>query len=412
MRRIAKCHLSKTVAQAIWACVGVWVIFVQGPGLCWSQAVEVTMTPDHWVVGEKNERIAPTKSLQDNGQIVDHAGRRSLKLAKAFGYVRDLDLQNGTIDADLAFGTEGDFVGIAFRVQSEDDYELFFFRKGASGSSQAAQYTPSFMGANAWQLYNVPTYAGAADLPQAEQWFHVKVVVSGLEAKLFLNNSSVPALDIPDLKQGYSKGSIGFWGQAGGGYVSNVTYTLDNKTYDPQPKQEFVSGALTDWELSEAFDAAEKDPGAYPDIASLKWEKVKAENPGMVVIQRYRRDPNVLPPQDQPGGTTSRSIPDRIPGSKFVFAKTSIHSDTNQTRKMNFGYSDEVVVYLNGHPIYAGNNAFNAREQGFLGLIDTDNDVAYLPLRKGDNELVLAVTEFFGGWGFMCRLEPDAGTRK
>jgi hypothetical protein len=412
MRQIAKWNTPRPVARAAWACVASWVIFVQGPALCWSQTVEVTMTPEHWIVGEKNERIAPTKSLQDNGRIVDHAGRRSLKLAKAFAYVRDLDLQNGTIDADLAFGTEGDFVGIAFRVQSEDDYELFFFRKGASGSNEAVQYTPSFMGANAWQLYNVPTYAGVSELPPGEQWFHVKVVVSGLEAKLFLNNSSVPALDIPDLKQGYSKGSIGFWGQSGGGYVSNVTYKLDNKTYDPQLRQQFVSGALTDWELSDAFDAAEKNPGAYPDIGSLKWEKVKAENPGMIVIQRYRRDPNVLPPQDQSAGTASRSIPDRVPGSKFVFAKTNIHSDTNQNRKMNFGYSDEVVVYLNGHPIYAGNNAFNAREQGFLGLINPDNDVAYLPLRKGDNELVLAVTEFFGGWGFMCRLEPATEAQK
>ncbi len=45
------------------------------------------------------------------------------------------------------------------------------------------------------------------------------------------------------------------------------------------------------------------------------------------------------------------------------------------------------------------------REPGALGLVDVNNDAVYLPLRKGDNELVLAVTEFFGGWGFICRLE-------
>ncbi len=27
---------------------------------------------------------------------------------------------------------------------------------------------------------------------------------------------------------------------------------------------------------------------------------------------------------------------------------------------------------------------------------------------KGSNELVLAVTEYFGGRGFLCRLEPPA----
>jgi hypothetical protein len=368
------------------------------------------MDPERWVIGKKNERIPPGRSLEYNGQMVDHAGRRSLKLAKGFAYVRGLDLQNGTIDADVAFSKEGDFVGIAFRVQSEDDYELLFFRKGASGTSQALQYTPGFLGANAWQIYNVPTYAGDGELPPADQWFHVKVVVSGLEAKLFLNNAPQPSLVVPDLKQGYSTGSIGFWGQSGGGYISNVSYTPDNKKHEPQPKRGFVSGTLTDWELSEALDAGTQDPGTYPDLRRLKWQKVEAENPGMVVIQRYRRDPNVLPPDNQ-GATAPRSIPDRIPGSKFVFARTNIHTDANQTRKMNIGYSDQVVVYLNGHPLYAGNNAYHAREPGFLGLINSDNDVVYLPLQKGDNELVLAVTEFFGGWGFLCRLEPvaDAG---
>jgi hypothetical protein len=73
---------------------------------------------------------------------------------------------------------------------------------------------------------------------------------------------------------------------------------------------------------------------------------------------------------------------------------------------MNFGYSDEVVIHLNGSPIYAGNNALSFRQPEFLGLLNLDSDAVYLSLKKGDNELALAVTEFFGGWGFLCRLVP------
>ena len=116
----------------------------------------------------------------------------------------------------------------------------------------------------------------------------------------------------------------------------------------------------------------------------------------MVVIQRYRRDPNVIPPQPP--------APERVPGSKFVFARTTIHADRDEIRKMNLGYSGKVVVYFNSKPIYGGNNAFHSREPGFLGLLNPDNDAVYLPLRKGDNEVMLAVTEFFGGWGYICRL--------
>jgi hypothetical protein len=37
--------------------------------------------------------------------------------------------------------------------------------------------------------------------------------------------------------------------------------------------------------------------------------------------------------------------------------------------------------------------------------MNPENDAVYLPLKKGSNELVLAVSELGGGWGFICRLE-------
>jgi hypothetical protein len=38
-----------------------------------------------------------------------------------------------------------------------------------------------------------------------------------------------------------------------------------------------------------------------------------------------------------------------------------------------------------------------------------DNDALYLPLRAGENELVIAVTEAFGGWGLAGRFEDLEG---
>jgi hypothetical protein len=73
---------------------------------------------------------------------------------------------------------------------------------------------------------------------------------------------------------------------------------------------------------------------------------------------------------------------------------------------MAIGYSDEVTVFLNSQPLFTGRSAFRFRDPGFLGIMDVENDAVYLPLKKGANELVLAVTDYFGGWGFICRLEP------
>jgi len=41
---------------------------------------------------------------------------------------------------------------------------------------------------------------------------------------------------------------------------------------------------------------------------------------------------------------------------------------------------------------------------GFLGIVNPGNDAVYLSLKKGSNELMLAISELGGGWGFICRL--------
>jgi hypothetical protein len=92
---------------------------------------------------------------------------------------------------------------------------------------------------------------------------------------------------------------------------------------------------------------------------------------------------------------------------KVVYARTMIESDREQVRKLNIGYSDDVSVFLNGKILYRGRSAQNFRDPGFLGIVDVENDAVYLPLKKGKNELMLAVSELGGGWGFICRL--DAG---
>jgi hypothetical protein len=91
---------------------------------------------------------------------------------------------------------------------------------------------------------------------------------------------------------------------------------------------------------------------------------------------------------------------------KVVYARTTIASDKAEVKRLALGYSDDVSVFLNGKILYRGRSAQAFRDPGFLGIVSADNDAVYLPLRKGKNELVLALSELGGGWGFICRLEP------
>jgi hypothetical protein len=362
-----------------------------------TQLVSVPLVPDRWTISQRNFKIPESQPPQHNGELVDFIGRQSFRLARGLAYTHDVEFKNGTIDVDVAADAKSRFFGVAFHVQSDDNYEVIFFRPGSSGTDQAVQYTPGLRGAPAWQLYTGPGYTATADIPR-NQWIHVRIVVSGLVAKIFLNNVTEPSLVIPDLKLGQIGGALGFWGHLGGGYFSNLSITPDSTIYPPTVRRHFEPGTLTDWELSDVFDADKIKPDVYPEVGRMTWEKVDAETPGMVVINRYRRSPNIDIPERE---DRIRGV---VTGSKVVFAKTVIHSERDQIRRMSLGYSDDVVVFLNGKPVYAGNNELGFRQPNFLGLLITYGDAVYLPLTKGDNQLVLAVTEFFGGWGFMCKM--------
>jgi sugar lactone lactonase YvrE len=62
-----------------------------------------------------------------------------------------------------------------------------------------------------------------------------------------------------------------------------------------------------------------------------------------------------------------------------------------------------VSIFLNGKILFRGNSEFRKRDPLFQGIVGL-NDSVFLPFKKGPNELLLIVTETFGGWGFMCRL--------
>jgi hypothetical protein len=265
------------------------------------------------------------------------------------------------------------------------------------------QYTPSFYDMNAWQFFPVPDYAGSPDFPQG-QWAHVRIVVKGLVASIYVDTATAPTLEVHDLALGAAGGTIGIWGRGGGAYVSNLAYRRDTTTYTLQRAHAFAPGAITaGWSLSPSFLASRQNPEVYPDIRSLKWQPVDAEREGIVMIGRYRKDPSVegeRPLRDGPAA--------RTPATEVVFARNTIVADRDTVRKMWIGYSDDIVVYLNGRPLYAGRNSMSYRDRSALGFFYPYADAVFLPLRKGKNELLLAVSEATAGWGFMARFDQPS----
>ena len=373
-------------------------LFLMSVSSATATAETVAFDSGRWQVNDKQGRAEP------------HLGRPSLFLKSGFAFLKDAAFEDGVIEVDIAAPTTRSFVGLVFRFESEDEHEIVYFRPHKSGLEDAVQYAPSFNGSACWQLYSGRGYTAAVEIPK-QKWVHVRIEVAGLGARVFFDGAEKPALVVADLKHGHKRGTVGLWAGANGGHFSNFAYRAATPgERRPRPAATFAPGTLTKWELSDAFDVAERDAESLPAADVLrgwKWQAVGVEAPGMVVVDRYRRSPSVVRFFAEPAERTGPR-----PGRKVVYARTVLHSEREQVKRVSFGYSDEATVFLNGRPVFTGRSAFRYRDPGFLGIMDVENDAVYLDLKKGRNEVVLAVADYFGGWGFIARLDDPRGVRQ
>jgi hypothetical protein len=312
-------------------------------------------------------------------------------------------MRDGVVDMDIATPAKRGFFGIQFRLDHDGaNGEWVYLRQHKSGLPDAIQYTPVLnTGAN-WQIYNGPGFTGAVDIPK-DVWFHLRLEVAGAKARLYVKDMDKPALVMNDLKSGIQRGQVALYVLTGETYFSNFEIrTTPDATWErhlpPMPP-----GTLTKWSLSPSYDALERNlehPLSPSESAAIHWQDVEAEPPGFVVLYRYREAPHLR--VSFQGDFSKRLEPQ--PGMKVVYARTTIDSDRDQVKKLYIGYSDDVSVFLNGKILYRGRSAQGFRDPGFLGIVNPENDAVYLPLKKGSNELMLAVSELGGGWGFICRL--------
>lgn len=346
---------------------------------------------------------SPRWNLEGQAKAAEYQGRKCLFLDGGAAVLNDFEIRDGVVDMDVATPASRGFFGIQFRISGDGaNAEWVYLRQHKSGYPDALQYTPVLNTGLNWQIYNGPGFTGAIDIPK-DVWFHLRLEVVGAQAKFYVKDMNKPALVMNDLKSGVQKGQVALYVLTGATYFSNfeIRTTLDaawERHLPPMP-----SGTLTKWSLSPSYDALARNlerPLPSSESDTLHWQDVEAEPPGIVVIYRYREAPH---PRVSFANDFSKRLEPQ-PGMKVVYARTRIDSDRDQVKRLYIGYSDDVSVFLNGKILFRGRSAQNFRDPGFLGIMNPENDAVYLPLKKGSNELVLAVSELGGGWGFICRL--------
>jgi hypothetical protein len=319
-----------------------------------------------------------------DGSPVEFMGRPALK---GSAILKNRTITDGVVEFDMAVTGQRSYPGVLFRITTDDNYERIYIRPHLPVTFQnVIQYVSTFNDIDSWQLYNGPGYTASAAIPKNE-WFHVKLEFSGGQAQMFLKDEARPALEVPHLGHGAGSGRVGLSGPADGSAYFSRFSCHENKSlvFQPQVAQEIPFGIITNWEISQVFKAALINNEVHPDkqgLEDVQWKATSCRPDGIVDISRYH--------------PRSGNSPD------LILARATVVSEKDEHRLFTFGYSDLISVFLNGELVFIGNSSYMSRDPSFQGIIGM-NDYVNLPLKKGKNELMLMVTESFGGWGFIFR---------
>ncbi|GAB4523559.1 MAG: hypothetical protein Tsb0010_07650 [Parvularculaceae bacterium] len=327
----------------------------------------------------------------ETAEFQTYMGRRALHLKDALARLNDLEFRDGVIEFDIAFPEQRGFVGLRFRVQEGGDFEEFYIRTHQSGNPDANQYTPVFNGAYGWQIYYGERWSAPIDY-RFDEWMRFKAIVAGDRAEFYLDDEQ-PFLHIDNLLTDNKSGAVELRALFTDAYISNfrVSGLGDAQLVGgPAPPPRAPENVVRRWRVSGALEdrrAASLSELPNGGLDEFEWRALDAEIHGIANLARANARPE---------------------GRNTVLARVSVLSDRAQIKRFRFGFSDRVRVYVNGALLFDGDDAYLSRDYRHLGTVGF-YDAIHAPLIEGRNEIVLAVTEAFGGWAVAGAFDDLAG---
>ena len=326
-------------------------------------------------------------------EFLEYKGLKAVRLNENSGvmFYKDFTFSNGTIEFDVEVNQALPFPTIYFRAQNRDA-EHVYLRTGTAAtknSFDAVQYASIINDINIWDLQH--EFQSAANIKIGE-WNHVKLIVSGKQLRVYINNPTASNLEIPCMEGNTMEGKIGL----GTGFPGQVVFA--NLIVKPNETEGFCPQAGVDLTIHDTryirnWQVSKPDSLSYgtelnnlmlPNPGAI-WEDINAERRGLVNLTRKF------------GGNGKRN---------YVWLRATIKSENAQTQIMKMGFSDEIWVFVNQKSVYLDKNLYlQNKRKSPNGRISLDNCSFEIPLIKGDNELLIGVANDFYGWGIMARLE-------
>ncbi len=373
--------------------VFIWIVLLLQTSIVYAQEEEfiVPLAPAQW------------QADPDNFEFITHRGVPAIKgmNGSAELFLNDFIFTDGTIEYDVELIGNG-FSGITFRLSDDHQEAENFYIRGFEPLKplvrERVQYAPIMGGRSTWNITD--EYQNSATLIQ-DEWNHVKLVISKNQMMVYVNDMKKPTLHVPDLEGSTTSGGIALRGNviyANLVIRSGVTENLpdfagyDPTTYDPRYLRNWLVTRPVDFPLGR--DVVIDQPSMYgaevdadlPD-ENTNWTPINAESRALVNLSR----PHGMP---------------QVGERRLVWLKTTITSAVAQERHLHLGFSNEIWVFVNGQTVLIEKNFFGTPSMKEpKGRVSIENTSVSLPLREGDNELLIGLANNFFGWGIIARLD-------
>lgn len=364
-------------------------------------AVHVSMIPARWHV-HGSATFSQDDQLHQTTLVLQKGSAATLENTR---------FADGTISFDVKFA--GGIAGITFR-QRGDTSDVVYIRPSAECpvSDDCVQYMPRDHGIFEWDLYG--QYQARAPI-RMNVWNHIKLVVSNRRLNVYVNHGKTPTLAVASMAGAYRSGGIEFHGAA---VFANLV-VAPGKVAGLGPNKATVAARpdghfLRHWRAARPFvmpsrmnKPLDENIGIAPrytamPAGSTSWRRVTADSDGLLNLTRAYGE-----------AQTGHAI-------IGVWLKTQIDSDRAQVRQVAIGWTREVWVFINGKQVFAGRNLYGVpgeskNPDGRLSLL---NGAFALPLRKGRNEIAVALDDNFAGglqhfgWGLEMRLDDAQAAQR
>ncbi|WP_321472169.1 hypothetical protein [uncultured Paludibaculum sp.] len=329
--------------------------------------------------------MEPARWQLEAGEFLQHKGVPALRIpTPSKAVLKDLVFRDGTIEFDMEPGSYGG-PGVGFRRAGPGEFEYFYLRPGAKGpgAGDACQYAPFIKNVLIWDL--LPRFQGPAPF-RLNDWNHVRIVVSGARARIYVNQAARPVLDIGRLEGSSSQGGIVLNGPA---IFANLRVRPGvTNGLPPQPAAESIDRSVVrDWSVSPFKTLLPSQDLSANDIPSATppWRPLRAERAGLLNLTR------------------EYGLPE---GRSAAWLRTHIDRQADGEAQVAIGWSEEVWVFVNGKMVFSGKNRYLIPEERKEpdGRCAPTNGTFRLPLKRGRNDVVVAVANGFFGWGLIFKM--------